>query len=794
MAAQKEQLNCYHCGDACKDQTVIYDTKNFCCHGCKTVYSIFKENNLENYYSIQQAAGATPKEITTEYEYLDHQDIKEKLLSFSSEGTEIVNLYIPHIHCSSCIWVLENLNKLSKNILSSLVDFPNKKVTINYKSDQISLKEVVLLLASIGYEPYISLADYNKEASKVDRTIYYKLGVAGFAFGNVMFLSFPEYFNYNDIWIEEYKHFFRGLMLFFSLPVVFYAASDYFKKAYQGIRSKFLNIDVPIALGISVLFIRSTVEVLLDWGPGFFDSLTGLVFFLLIGKYFQDKTYKHLSFERDFNSYFPIAVTLIEEDEKERIIPIHELEEGKRILIRNGEIIPTDGRLLKGEAEIDYAYVTGESKAVTKFIGDRIYAGGRQLSGAIELLTTKSVSQSYLTQLWSNESFDPLAQGQYQNLTDRISKHFTIVILSIAITSSLIWYFIDATQSLQVLTAVLIVACPCALALAAPFTQGNLLRIFGTHKFYIKDGITLEKLAQTDAVVLDKTGTLSAAKDMEYHYVGTSLTAREKVFITSTLRASHHPLSRSLYELMDKEELLQPKDFENVVGQGIKAHYDGIEIRLGNSEFTNNKEQISTHETSVFCSINGINKGRFVFKTTYRKGLKELLIRLSQFASIHILTGDNEGEKSNLEALCPKTNRMLFKQQPQDKLNYVKNLKKQGRSVVMVGDGLNDAGALKESTVGIAITEDIAVFTPASDAILDATVFEKLEQFIAISKRGIKVIRLSLVISLFYNLIGISIAVMGILKPVYAAILMPISSISVVIFTTIASKWISRKL
>ncbi len=566
------------------------------------------------------------------------------------------------------------------------------------------------------------------------------------------------------------------------------------KKAYQGIRSKFLNIDVPIALGISVLFIRSTVEVLLDWGPGFFDSLTGLVFFLLIGKYFQDKTYKHLSFERDFNSYFPIAVTLIEEDEQERIIPIHELEEGKRILIRNGEIIPTDGRLLKGEGEIDYAYVTGESKAVTKYIGDRIYAGGRQIGGAIELLTTKSVSQSYLTQLWSNDSFDPLAQGQYQNLTDRISKYFTVVILSIALSASLIWYFIDAQQSLQVLTAVLIVACPCALALAAPFTQGNLLRIFGTHKFYIKDGITLEKLSHTDAVVLDKTGTLSAAKDMDYHYTGTPLTDREKIFIASTLRASHHPLSRSLYELMDKTEILQPKDFENVVGQGIKAHFEGVEIRLGNSEFTNNKEQISTHETSVFCSIDGVNKGRFIFKTTYRKGLKELLIRLSRFASIHILTGDNEGEKSNLEALSPKMTKMLFKQQPQDKLDYIKNLKKRGQSVVMVGDGLNDAGALKESTVGIAVTEDIAVFTPASDAILDASVFEKLDQFISISKSGIKVIRTSLLISLFYNLIGISIAVMGFLKPVYAAILMPISSISVVIFTTIASKWISRKL
>lgn len=783
-----DQNTCYHCGDPCSNNPIFFDEKSFCCHGCKTVYSLFKDSDLEHYYTLQKAAGSTPKDITSQYDYLEHEEIKEKLLDYRDADMELVNLYIPQIHCSSCIWVLENLNKLDANVIQGTVDFPKKTVKIQYNPKEISLKSVVILLASIGYEPYISLADYSKEKKKRDRSMYYKLGVAGFAFGNVMFLSFPEYFNNTDIWIETYKPFFRGLMFFFSLPVVFYAAQDYFVAAYKGLRSKFLNIDVPIALGISVLFLRSSVEIFADLGPGYFDSLTGLVFFLLIGKYFQQKTYSHLSFDRDFNSYFPIAVTRLLEGGKEQIIPIHQLEPLSRILIRNGEIIPADGVLLKGEAEIDYAYVTGESKPIHKYLGDKLFAGGRQLGGAIEIETTKSVSQSYLTQLWSHDSFDPLAHSNYQNLTDRISKHFTIAIIAIAFVAASVWFFIDSRESIQVFTAVLIVACPCALALAAPFTLGNLLRIFGELKCYLKDSVTLEKMAHLDSIVFDKTGTLTKMGDMEFEYLGTPLSNLEKILLSSTLRASNHPLSRSLYSQMNIDSHEQPQEFKSEVGKGVWAQFQQDQVCAGSASFTGFPNQNMTDETAVHCSINGVYKGKYTVKTQYRDGIAPMLKNLSTTYQLFIVSGDNEGEKEYLQKMAPSNTQMYFNQKPKDKLDFIQRLQKEGKTVLMIGDGLNDAGALKQSDVGIAITEDIAVFTPASDGILDASHIEKLPQYLGLSKKGLRIIKWSLILSLLYNFIGISFAVLGLLKPVIAALLMPISSISVVVFTTLATK------
>ena len=396
---------CYHCGDSCNDSIIQVEEKSFCCNGCKTVYEIFSENDLTCYYDFQENPGAIPTEIQGKYDFLENKEIIEKLLDFNDDNTQIITLYIPHIHCSSCIWVLENLHKLNTKIASSQVDFPKKTVRISFNSEITSLKEIVLLLSSIGYEPYISLEDYSSGKKKVDRSLIYKLGIAGFAFGNVMFLSFPEYFEVSGFWLDQYKNIFRWLMLFFSLPVVFYSAKDYFISAYKGLRSKILNIDVPIALGISVLFIRSTIEVLFDLGTGFFDSLTGLVFFLLLGKFFQQKTYNFLSFERDYKSYFPIAVTRITTDQKEENVEIYDVKKGDRLLIRNEELIPVDGILINGNAQIDYSFVTGEAEPVSKKSGDKLFAGGKQLSGILEMEVLSSVSQSYLTQLWSNDVF-----------------------------------------------------------------------------------------------------------------------------------------------------------------------------------------------------------------------------------------------------------------------------------------------------------------------------------------------------------------------------------------------------
>lgn len=789
-----DKKTCFHCGLDASAQAIIYDEKSFCCEGCKTVYQIFSENDLTCYYDLQSAPGATPKDIDGKYNFLENTKIIDQLLEFNDDNIQIVSLYIPHIHCSSCIWILENLNKLNPAISTSTVNFGKKNVRITFNADTLPLKNLVELLSGIGYEPYISLEDYSVGKKHVDRSLIYKLGVAGFAFGNVMFLSFPEYFEVGEYWLEQFKPFFRWLMFGFSVPVIFYSAQDYFISAYKGLKAKMLNIDVPIALGAAVLFIRSTVEITFDIGSGFFDSLTGLIFFLLLGKFFQQKTYAFLSFERDYKSYFPIGITKITPEGKEEAAQVYDIKKGDRLLIRNEELIPVDCILIKGQARIDYSFVTGESRTVSKESGDKLFAGGKQLNGTIEVDVLKSVEQSYLTQLWSNDVFKKDKSLAFTNITNQISKRFTITLLIIAFISTTYWLLVDSSKAINVFTSVLIIACPCALALAAPFTFGNVLRILGKKKFYLKNASVIEQLAKINTIIFDKTGTITANKETAITYEGVTLSEDEEVLLKSTLRGSNHPLSRSLYELLNEHNILTLDRFEEHLGKGIEAQYKQDSIKIGSAPFVGHTSETATLNTAVHISSNNTYKGKFTFFNAYRKGLSQLFNKLKDDYELVILSGDNEGEKDNLTKLLPTNTKLLFNQKPEDKLEYIKYHQSEGAHVLMIGDGLNDAGALAQSHVGIAISENVNVFTPACDAILDASKFNVLYDYIKATKSAINIVKWSFVLSFLYNCIGLYFAVTGQLEPVVAAILMPLSSISIVAFTTIATNAVGRKL
>jgi len=785
-------ISCYHCGDPVVD-AVVFDERYFCCQGCKTVYEIFSQSGLTSYYEMQSSPGAAPKKTAGKYDYLTNTSIAEKLLEFNDGKTSIVSLYIPHIHCSSCIWILENLNKLVKAVKDSQVDFPKKIIRITFNQEEMSLKELVEFLNSIGYEPYISLEDDDTGTKKINRDIQYKLGVAGFAFGNVMFLSFPEYFEVSEFWLDQYKIVFRWLMFTFSLPVVFYVARDYFVSAIKGLRANILNIDVPLALGILVLFVRSTLEIIFDWGTGFFDSLTGLVFFLTLGKFFQQKTYSFLSFERDYKSYFPIGITRITPLGKEESVHVNEIKIGDKLLIRNEELLPVDGILLKGNARIDYSFVTGESIAVSKECGDKLFAGGKQVSGSIEMKALKSVSQSYLTKLWGNPVFQKNKEHGYTRLIDRISKYFTVVLLSIAFTSAGYWMFYDISIAINVFTAVLIIACPCALAMSTPFTLGNMLRIFGNKKFYLKNAGVIEQLARANTVIFDKTGTITTSKKSSINYEGITLSLEEEQLLKTTLRSSNHPLSRILYEILAEYDILPLENFDEITGKGMEAQYHHNKIKVGSSEFVGSASEPSLN-TSVHVSTNNEYKGRFTFYNEYRQGVASLFSELESNYDLRILSGDNEGEKEKLKQLLPASTTLVFNQKPEKKLNYVKELQEEGKLIIMVGDGLNDAGALAQSDVGIAVSENVNVFSPACDGILDASSFHLLNKFIKASKSAINIIKISITLSFLYNVIGLYFAVTGQLSPVIAAILMPLSSISIIAFTTLSTNLMGRRI
>jgi Cu+-exporting ATPase len=786
--------NCFHCGlGFSKKEEIVFDDKSFCCNGCKTVYEIFSQNDLTCYYDFQSAPGATPQEIKGKYDFLEDEKIISKLLEFNEDTTSIVSLYIPHIHCSSCIWILENLQKLQKGISTSIVNFPEKKVRITFESSMVSLKELVYLLSSIGYEPYISLDNFEQGKKDIDRSLIYKLGIAFFCFGNIMLLSFPEYFEVEEFWINQYKGFFRWLIFALALPSFFYSASDYYVSAYKSIKSKMLNIDIPIALGILVMFIRSTVDIVFNYGQGFFDSLTGLIFFMLLGKLFQQKTYSFLSFERDYKSYFPIAITKLNLDGTEIPVQVYDIEKGDRLLIRNQELIPVDGILISDKASIDYSFVTGEAIPIDKKSGDKVFAGGKIIGSVVELEVLFSVSQSYLTQLWSNDVFQKRIDQKHKTITDQISQYFTPILLILAFVVFGVWLFIDVSMAFNVLTAILIVACPCALALTAPFTLGNVLRIMGKQKMYLKNATVIEQLAKVDTIVFDKTGTITSNKKSSIDFHGDYFSEYEIQLIKNVLRGSNHPLSRKIYDFLPNSDKLEVAFFNEITGKGIEAKVDESEILIGSSSFVNVVDKSLSKQTKVHIKIGGVYKGYYVFDNQYRDGLEELFQSLNSKYELKILSGDNEGERETLEEILPSNTELIFNQKPEQKLAYIEELQLEGKNVMMIGDGLNDAGALAQSNVGISISENVNVFSPACDGIMEAGQFSKLGYYLNFSKNAMRTIYMSFGLSLLYNLVGLSFAITGNLSPLVAAIIMPLSSITVVSFVTIMSNYYSKK-
>jgi Cu+-exporting ATPase len=513
--------------------------------------------------------------------------------------------------------------------------------------------------------------------------------------------------------------------------------------------------------------------------------MSGIVFFMLIGRWFQERSQKNLTFDRDYRSYFPMTALVLKDGQK-KYTAIGQLQKNDRLLIRNQEIIPADVQLCSGTANIDYSFVTGEKEPIQIAEGEMIYAGGKQVGTAIEAVIIQPVSSSHLTQLWNNDAFQS-DKNKETSFIHPWSRYFSLVLFSIAIAAGLYWQWHDTLNTWKAVTSVLIVACPCSLLLTATFTFGNLRQKLSTMGIFLKNANVIEKMAEGETLVFDKTGTLTGSKQSSLTYQGKTLRYDEITALKTIASQSNHPLSRSLsewdHELLATEEFTIT-EFAEYPGKGIQATCNGMQIKIGKASWVCEKrwfaESLTEEGSSIFISVDGLFKGRFILQQDYREGIFHMLRTISKTKELHIISGDNPSAEPLLRKELGKAVAMHFHMSPEDKLEYIQALQAKRRKVIMIGDGLNDAGALKKADIGIAVSDQSQYFTPACDAILEGASLKSFDKILATAASGKKIVVAGFAISIAYNIAGMYFATQAMLSPMIAAILMPASTISII--------------
>lgn len=790
----KENL-CHHCGKPNPLHPREVDGHRFCCDGCATVYDILDKAQLCGYYDIENEKRERPADTSSlqkRFAYLSDPDILKEVAQIYSPTLASITLHIPAMHCAACLWLLENLNRLEPAVSRSRVDFVRKELSLDWDPSRVSLQAIVMLLSRIGYEPLIE-----RKASQAAveghrrymRGLVTRIGVTGFCAGNIMLFSFPDYLGLGG---EPYlEPIFLTAKILLSIPVVFYGASEYLKGAWQALRYRQVSLDIPLALGILTLFIRSLTDTFFASGPGFYDSLAGLVLFLLFGRWVQARSFDHLRFDQTLDDFFPLAATVITE-EGTRFQKADTLQPGQVVEVQSGMLFPADGALLQGPALIDYSFATGESHPVLVQAGEHVFAGGRLQGKAVQVAVEKPLSRSRFTRLWSHKSFDKKTMPSFVRQVERyFVTGFNWIALGLAAAAGLYWAFHQPDLAWPAATAVLIVACPCALSLALPFATHAAMQRLARSGVFLRKPDMLQELAGLQAIVFDKTGTLTETASLSSKWHGEPLTLLQASVMAWMARQSAHPLAKTIAgNLPLPLDGVLPHAFEEYAGKGLQAVFATETYRLGNKAFAEGTSATDPQPQSsrTYFSRDGHLLGYFEFQHRLRPGMDDMFQELEVLGlEKAVLSGDAAAEGPAMQRLIGSgTVRMACT--PMQKLQYLEEQGIQGRRTAMVGDGMNDAGAFAAAEIGVAVREDQSHFSPACDVIVDADRVRHIPQVIRYARSVMRGVVIAFGISLVFNAIALSFAVTGQLSAAIAALLMPLGSITVVL----SSIWLTR--
>jgi Cu2+-exporting ATPase len=768
----------------------------FCCNGCRVAYEVIHEHGLDGYYDIkarieapEQAAQRSGKSFAE----FDDPAFHRLYCRAVASGLATVELYLEGVHCAACVWLVEKLTVVVDGVAEVRLDLGRSLATVTWNPETTPLSEVARFLDSIGYAPHpFRGVEARDMARREERALLIRIAVAGAIAGNVMLIAFALYGGHFHGISDEFRSLFRWVSLALAVPSVMWCASVFYRGAWGALKTRALHMDLPIAIGILAGFIQGAINTIRGAGEIDFDSVTARIFFLLVGRFLQRRQQlKAASSTELLFSLAPSTARLVVWNGV-REVPLEALGAGVMVEVRAGDSIPADGTVSEGSSTLDRSLLTGESLPEHVAVGDPVHAGTLNLSGRLLVEVRATGEDTRVGRLMRLVEEGAMRRAPVVLLADRISAWFVAIVLVLAAITVGVWLLLDPEHAVEHAVALLIVSCPCALGLATPLAVSAAIGRAARRKILIKGGDALENLARPGRMLLDKTGTLTEGRLAVLRWWGDESV---RPMAAAVERHSAHPVARALTNDPSESEVPEASEVQEITGAGISGICDGRYVIVASTSHLA-RELGGLPEEAAAAADGFADEGLSPVAVAVdeqvvavagigdplrRDGARSVAAIRDHGWRVEILSGDHPAVVRSIAdqvGIEPAAARGAAT--PEDKLEAVRGAATDA-TVAMVGDGVNDAAALAAATVGIGVHGGAEAALAAADVYLARPGLEPVVDLLRGSRRTLGVIRRNLVFSLTYNVVAVTFAITGHMSPLLAAILMPLSSMTVVL-------------
>ncbi len=789
------EIACTHCNLIFDESVMITETQHdkelyFCCKGCQGVYHLLESEGLDSFYD---KLGDTPLQPATtntseDLEKFDLEGFKNKYIKTNEDALYEIHLIIEGIHCSACVWLNEKVLHKTDGVIEASINYTNNKAKVIWDTEEVQLSHIIETIRSIGYNAYPYDPSLQEErANQAKKSYYSRILVAVFGTMNIMWMAIAKYAGYFTGMEQNFKDILNVAEFLLATPVLFYSGWIFFRGAYYGFKNHIVNMDTLVASGALSAYIYSIYAMITQSGEVYFDSVVMIITFVLVGKYLEVLSKKHAVDTLDsIMGSTPTEVTTLKNGVKS-LVSIENIQVGDLIELKPGEKVVIDGIVTSGQGSFDESSLTGENEPLFKQKGDEILSGSICIDSVIHYEASKDISASLLTSIVSLLEESITKKPHIEQLANTISGYFSNIILLIAILTFLGWYFLQGSfeTALIIGISVIVIACPCALGLATPMATLVGISIAAKRGILFKEATFLETMAKSNLLALDKTGTITEGKPS---VVSVELFETfDKALLLALVNTSNHPISKGIrHYLLEENEYLIPlqiNDIKSIEAKGLEATFENTSLLGGNAALLQErgiKINADSQNTLFFFSIDNKPVAKFELSDTIREGAKEAITKIQNLGiRVVMLTGDHEqsAQKVANEVGITEVHAKLL---PQDKSAHIHEFQENGEIVVMVGDGINDAIALAQSNIAIAMGQGADVAINISDVVLLDEKPQSILDAYRLSKRTFSAVKENLGFSLLYNIIAVPLAIAGFVNPLIAALSMSLSSLVVV--------------